>query len=228
MGGSRGARCWQDIGEAWRSVAPAQMRDAEVREGVRRALRESVARHLVADVPVGVFLSGGIDSGALAGLMVEAGAQALEGVTLAYDEFAGRPEDEAPIAARIAAHYGIRHHVRRVTRAEFQGDLPLILGAMDQPSIDGVNTWYASKAVAERGLKVVVSGVGGDELFQGYSSFRHLPGLVSARRAMNRIPGAVPLLQWASDLRSRPQRQSPLAPSARMEQVDCRRVVAAP
>ena len=196
-------RCWQDIGEAWRSTAPARMPDAEVREGVRSALRESVARHLVADVPVGVFLSGGIDSGALAGLMVEAGAQALEGVTLAYDEFAGRPEDEAPMAARIAAHYGIRHHVRRVTRDEFQADLPRILDAMDQPSIDGINTWYASKAVAERGLKVVVSGVGGDELFQGYSSFRQLPRLVSARRAMDRVPGAVPLLQWASDLQSR-------------------------
>jgi asparagine synthase (glutamine-hydrolysing) len=197
------SRCWQDIGEAWRSTAQARIPDAEVCEGVRSALRESVARHLVADVPVGVFLSGGIDSGALAGLMVEAGARSLEAVTLAYDEFAGCPEDEAPMAARIAAHYGIRHHVRRVTRDEFHADLPRIVDAMDQPSIDGINTWYASKAVADRGLKVVVSGVGGDELFLGYSSFRHLPRLVSARRSVARIPGAVPLLQWASDLQSR-------------------------
>jgi asparagine synthase (glutamine-hydrolysing) len=196
-------RCWHDVGEAWRSSALVHLPDAEVRESTRTALRESVARHLVADVPVGVFLSGGIDSGALAGLMLEAGAQALEGVTLAYDEFAGRPEDEAPVAARIAAHYGIRHHVRHVTRDEFRTDLPRILAAMDQPSIDGINTWYASKAVAECGLKVVVSGVGGDELFQGYASFRQIPRLVSARRAMGRVPGAIPLLQWASDLRSR-------------------------
>jgi asparagine synthase (glutamine-hydrolysing) len=197
------SRCWQDIGDAWRSAAHVRIPDAEVRAGVQSALREAVARHLVADVPVGVFLSGGIDSGALAGLMVEAGAQALEGVTLAYDEFVGSPQDEAPMAARIAAHYGIRHHVRRVTRDEFHADLPRILHAMDQPSIDGINTWYAAKAVAERGLKVVVSGVGGDELFQGYSSFRHLPRLVSARRVLTMIPGAVPLLQWASDLQSR-------------------------
>ncbi len=178
-------------------------------------------------MPVGVFLSGGIDSGALAGLMIEAGARSLEGVTLAYDEFAGRPEDEAPVAAKIAAHYGIRHHVRHVTRDEFQTDLPRILDAMDQPSIDGINTWYASKAVAECGLKVVVSGVGGDELFQGYSSFRQLPRLVSARRAMGRMPGAVPLLQWASDRQFAAQRQPPLAPAAGMEHVDRRRLVAA-
>jgi len=103
---------WHDIGEAWRVEPSERVPDAEVREGVRSALCESVARHLVSDVPVGVFLSGGIDSGALAGLMVDAGARSLEGVTLAYDEFRGRPEDEAPVAARIAAHYGIRHHVR--------------------------------------------------------------------------------------------------------------------
>src|SRR5438874_2224595 len=92
-------RCWHDIGESWRS---ADQRDAAVEDVARRvqaALGESVARHLVADVPVGVFLSGGIDSGAVAGLMADAGALELEGVTIAYDEFAGRHEDEAPVAA---------------------------------------------------------------------------------------------------------------------------------
>lgn len=184
------SRCWHDIGEAWRAESAVSMPIDAVLERAREALCESVRRHLVSDVPVGVFLSGGIDSGALAGLMVEAGARALEGVTIAYDEFAGRHEDEAPVAARIAAHYGIRHHVRRVTREEFHADLPRILDAMDQPSIDGINTWYASKAVAERGLKVVVSGVGGDELFQGYSSFRQLPRLLAWRRRLGRVPGA--------------------------------------
>lgn len=183
--------CWSDIGAAWRNApVTVAMSDIEVQERVAAAVRESVARHMVADVPVGVFLSGGIDSGALAGLMVETGAREVQGITIAFDEFAGSEQDEVPSAAAIAAHYGIIHHVRRVTRAEFLADLPRILDAMDQPSIDGVNTWYAGKAVAELGLKVVVSGMGGDEIFQGYPSFRQLPWLVSRWRSASRIPGA--------------------------------------
>ena len=188
-------RCWRDLGASWReAVSTARSLSVGAIEArVRDALRDSVARHLVADVPVGVFLSGGIDSGALAGLMVEAGARDLQGITIAYDEFAGRHDDEAPAAAELARHYGIRHHVRRVGREEFLADVPRILAAMDQPSLDGVNTWYASKAVAELGLKVVVSGVGGDELFLGYGSFRELPRLVAWWRALSRLPGALPL-----------------------------------
>ena len=185
--------CWWDVATAWRDAPAPGPPATEVRERTGIALRESVAAHLVADVPVGVFLSGGIDSGALAGLMIDAGAQNLQGITLAYDEFAGTQNDEAPEAATLAKHYGIRHHVRRVSRAEFEADLPRILAAMDQPSVDGINTWYATKAVAELGLKVVVSGVGGDELFQGYSSFNQLPRLVSAWAPLSRVPGAMPL-----------------------------------
>lgn len=196
--------CWHDIGKVWRNAESMGERDdANVVASVRAALRESVARHLVADVPVGVFLSGGIDSGALAGLMVEAGTRDLQGVTIAYDEFAGSHQDEAPAAAALARHYGIRHHVRRVTREEFLADLPRILASMDQPSIDGINTWYASKAVAELGLKVVVSGVGGDELFQGYRSFRQLPALVSCWRTLSSIPGALALGRLAGALHAR-------------------------
>lgn len=196
-------QCWNDIGDVWRGAEGRALPADEVRRRVRSALRESVDRHLVADVPVGVFLSGGIDSGALAGLMVEAGARQLQGITLTYDEFAGSDRDEAPAAARIAAYYGIRHHVRRVTRGEFAADLPRILDAMDQPSIDGVNTWYASKAAAECGLKVVVSGVGADELFQGYSSFDRLPRLVAFWSRASRLPGAMALAGLAADLKAR-------------------------
>lgn len=196
--------CWHDIGAAWRDAMLAvEPDDAVVAAGVSAALRESVARHLVADVPVGVFLSGGIDSGALAGLMVEAGARDLQGITITYDEFAGSHQDEAPAAAVLAQHYGIRHHVRRVGQEEFLQDLPRILAAMDQPSIDGINTWYASKAVAELGLKVVVSGVGGDELFQGYQSFRQLPSLVSRWRRLSSVPGALMLARALGHLHAR-------------------------
>lgn len=196
-------KCWWDVAAAWREAPTRFPPSAEIEERTRTALRACVAAHLVADVPVGVFLSGGIDSGALAGLMVEAGAKRLQGITLAYDEFTGTNHDEAPIAARLAAHYGIEHHVRRVSHDEFAADLPRILAAMDQPSVDGINTWYATKAVAELGLKVVVSGVGGDELFQGYASFSQLPRLVAAWAPTSRIPGAMPLARSLMSLQAR-------------------------
>ena len=202
----RRQRLWCDIASVWREAAdPAAPRipEPELRAAVRAALIESVDRHLVSDVPVGVFLSGGIDSGAVAALMQERGSSSLLGVTIAYDEYAGRHEDEAPVASLIARHYGLRHHIRRVSREEFVADLPRILAAMDQPSIDGINTWYASKAVAEQGLKVVVSGVGGDELFFGYDSFRRLPRLAAAWRMASRVPGLPALAGAAAKLQSR-------------------------
>lgn len=197
-------KVYWDIGDSWRGAGTGLIVSVgEARERVRAALQSSAIHHLVSDVPVGVFLSGGIDSGALAGLMVEAGARDLQGITIAYDEFIGSHQDETPVAAAIAAHYGIRHHIRRVTRDEFLADLPRILDAMDQPSIDGINTWYASKAVAELGLKVVVSGVGGDELFQGYETFDELPRLVSRCHTAMRIPGAGTIASIVGGLQAR-------------------------
>lgn len=177
-----------DIADSWRQAPDCKLPESEVRGILRNALLDSVKNHLVADVPVAVFLSGGIDSGSLAGLMKEAGARDIQGITIAFDEFSGKPQDEAPMAAALAKHYGIRHHVRTVTRGEFEQDLPRILNAMDYPSIDGINTWYASKAVAEMGLKVVISGVGGDELFCGYPSFQQVPQLHSRWKKISAIP----------------------------------------
>ena len=110
-------------------------------------------------------------------------------MTLAFEEFRGRSEDEAPIAAEIAAQYGTRHTTRVVTEQEFRDDLPKILDAMDQPTIDGLNTWFVSKAARELGLKVAISGLGGDELFGGYPSFRDVPLCVRALAIPGRIPG---------------------------------------
>src|SRR5206468_11189168 len=84
-------------------------------------------------------------------------------------------EDEAPIAARVAAQYEAGHIIRTVSEREFRNDLPAILEAMDQPSIDGVNSWFVAKAAKEAGLKVALSGLGGDELLAGYPSFVDLP-----------------------------------------------------
>jgi asparagine synthase (glutamine-hydrolysing) len=154
----------------------------------RAALLDSARRHLVADVPVGAFLSSGIDSSSLVGLMRDAGQHDIQTVTLAFAEFAGGPGDEAPLAAEVARTYGTRHTTRLVSEAEFASDLPHILDAMDQPSIDGVNTWFVAKAARELGLKVAISGLGGDELFGGYPSFHDIPRWVRLLHAPSRAP----------------------------------------
>jgi asparagine synthase (glutamine-hydrolysing) len=169
-------------------------KDENLRLGVRKALLDSVRHHLVADVPVGAFLSSGIDSGALVGLMRDAGQQDIQTVTLAFEEFRGKNDDEAPIAEEIARQYGTVHTTRIVTEQEFRADLPKIIDAMDQPTIDGLNTWFVSKAARELGLKVAISGLGGDELFGGYPSFRDVPLCVRALAA----PGQIPLLGQVS------------------------------
>ena len=85
--------------------------------------------------------------------MRDAGQSEIETVTLSFEEFQGSANDEAPIAEQVARTYGTQHTTRVVTKAEFEADLPRILAAMDQPSIDGINTWFVSKAARERGLK---------------------------------------------------------------------------
>jgi asparagine synthase (glutamine-hydrolysing) len=200
-------RCWYDVRRHWQ--VPAQRCSAaELEARVRAAVVDSVRAHRVADVPVGVFLSGGIDSGAISGVMAAGGA-AVEGITLGFAELAGSAADEVPGARAIARQYAIRHHVRRVTRAEFEADLPRIMDAMDQPSIDGINTWFASKAAAERGYKVVLSGVGGDELFGGYASFERVPRALRLAACARRAPGAGALLgrlgALAAVLRAQPK-----------------------
>src|SRR5262245_10637431 len=196
--GTRKEKQYFSIAESYcRAEATGPSRnDEELRLGVRQALLDSVRHHLVADVPVGAFLSSGIDSGSLVGLMRDAGQQDIQTVTLAFEEFRGRNEDEAPLAAEIAAQYGTRHTTRFVTEQEFSDDLPKILKAMDQPTIDGLNTWFVSKAAHELGLKVAISGLGGDELFGGYSSFRDVPFCVRALAIPSRIPALGDLARW--------------------------------
>ena len=194
-----GPKRYWDIADAWREAPRCNVSAAEAQEIVRNAVTQSVREHLVADVPVGIFLSGGIDSGSLAGLMKDCGVASVQGVTIAFNEFKGNHQDEVPAAAEIARQYGVSHHVRIVTKQEFQADLPSIMSSMDQPSVDGINTWYASKAAAELGLKVVISGVGGDELFYGYPSFQQIPKLVSRWKLLACLPGFKKLANMALD-----------------------------
>lgn len=160
----------------------------DVQAHVRAALLDSVRHHLVADVPVGIFLSSGVDSGALLGLMRDAGQRDICAITLGYEEFRASRRDEVPAAGMVARHYGARHVVRAVTREEFQADLPKIFQAMDQPTIDGINTWFVSKAASEQGLKAAISGLGGDELVGGYPSFNDIPRWVRWGRLSRFVP----------------------------------------
>ncbi len=188
--GPRPPRRYYDVASALsRRTSEATHDAAAVCERLSAAVHDSVRHHLVADVPVAVFLSAGLDSGALLGTMAELGARDTLAVTLSFEEFRGKPLDEAPLAAEIAARYGARHIVRTVDRAEFERDLPAIIDAMDLPSIDGINTWFVAKAAREAGIKVALSGLGADECFGGYESFVDVPRSVHLLRPFAFLPG---------------------------------------
>ncbi|MBK8791027.1 MAG: asparagine synthase C-terminal domain-containing protein [Holophagaceae bacterium] len=145
---------------------------------------------MVADVPVGLFLSAGLDSSTIAALAAERAPKRLRAITLGFHEFRGTLDDETALAALGAQHLGVDHEIRWITRADFEAHLDHALAAMDQPSIDGINTYFVSLAAA-RMAKVALSGLGGDELLAGYPSFRQVPrlarlvGAVSGSRAFN-------------------------------------------
>jgi asparagine synthase (glutamine-hydrolysing) len=142
-----------------------------------RALREileaSVREHLIADVPLGVFLSSGIDSTAIAALASRE-QRGIRTLTVAFSE---KNFSEAEIARRTAVRLGTDHTERLVTGQEMLARLEEAVSAMDQPTMDGVNTWFVSEAARAAGLKVALSGLGSDELFGGYSTFRSAPRL---------------------------------------------------
>ncbi len=144
---------------------------------LRQLLVETVRHHMVADVPVGVFLSSGIDSNVIASLATEITPH-LCTVTLAFDEYAGTEHDEAPLAEAAAKLLESDHVTTRIGRDEFIDTLDEFIQAMDQPTIDGLNTYFVSRCAAAQGLKVALSGLGGDELFGGYPSFSQIPRLL--------------------------------------------------
>ncbi len=167
----------------------ANFTEAQRREAVHDAVLESVRYHLVADVPVGAFLSAGIDSTAVVALARETGATDLQTLTLRFSEYRGRDNDEAPLAELVARQYGVRHSIRELTIDDFRAELPHVFAAMDQPSVDGLNSYFISKAAHDFGLKVAMSGTGGDELFGGYTSFRDIPRWMPITQPLARVPG---------------------------------------
>ena len=159
---------------------------------IRERFRDAVATHLVADVPVGVFLSGGVDSAAIVAMMREAGHARVRTFSITFPE---REWDEGGAAASLAARYETEHTAREVRGDDLAADLDRIIAAMDQPTLDGVNTYYVSQVTRASGTIVALSGLGGDELFCGYPSFRLTPRVLAWRRAAERLGPVRPMLR---------------------------------
>jgi asparagine synthase (glutamine-hydrolysing) len=143
-------------------------------DGLAAILDEGLKLHLASDVPLAVFLSGGVDSSVVANLAQRAAESPIHTFTLAFEE---HELNEGPIARRIAAALGSEHHEVVLTEGRFVEDLEAALDSLDQPTFDGLNAYYVSRAIRAAGFTVALSGTGGDELFGGYTSYRDLPVL---------------------------------------------------
>ena len=155
---------------------------------IRESLEESVQMHMISDVPLGVFLSGGIDSSAVANLAQRASDAPIHTFTLTFEE---ERFSEAPIARQVAAAIGTVHHEVMLTQQRFVADADLAIDSLDQPSFDGLNSFYMAKGVRDAGLTVALIGTGGDELFGGYRTFRDLPAVHRLARRTRWVPDRV-------------------------------------
>lgn len=153
--------------------------------GLEQVLEDAVRRHLVSDVPVGVFLSGGVDSAGLVAVATRLGSARLHTLTVTFGE---RGFDEGDEARRLAEAFGTAHDAILVEAGDFVRELPAFFEAMDQPTHDGVNTYFIARAARKAGLTVVLSGVGGDELFWGYPHHRRLAAAQGALAMLARLP----------------------------------------
>jgi len=140
-------------------------------EKVNELLTASVERRLVSDVPFGAFLSGGIDSSAVVGLMSRLSGEKVQTINVNFDE---SEFSEARYAELIAKRFNTEHHEIRLTPNDFLAQLPEALQAIDHPSGDGPNSYIVSKATRQAGITMALSGIGGDELFAGYDVFKRM------------------------------------------------------
>jgi asparagine synthase (glutamine-hydrolysing) len=164
-------------------------------EQVRHLLEEAVRIRLVSDVPLGAFLSGGLDSSAVVALMRQATNGQIRTCSMVFEEAAF---SEASYARTMAGAVNAEHHERVITANDLHVEFDNILAAMDQPSVDGVNTYFVSQTACQAGLTVALSGLGGDELFGGYpNTFGQVPQLLNMLRLIGSIPGGRTLARTA-------------------------------
>lgn len=180
------------VRQAWQLFFSAAS-DCDAVEQTRTAIIDSVSHHLISDVPVGIFLSGGIDSTTVLAAAGIAGHKAISTFCVGTDD---EHSDESSPARRTAAHFGADHHELKLdsnTACELFHDF---LAHVDQPSVDGLNTFVVCALARRHGIKVVLSGLGGDELFGGYPSFRKIPQLLCLHRWLKRVPGISSMLRY--------------------------------
>src|SRR5260221_3551169 len=200
------AQAWWD---ATRSPAAKEARTtrdfSSAAKGLRPLLEDAVRAHLIADVPVGLFLSSGLDSSAIAAIA----ARARAGICSFTLSFPGTAYDEAPLARSVAKHCGTQHREVPLRGEAVVSRLEEAVASLDQPSMDGINTYFVSWAAREAGLKVALSGIGGDELFGGYATFSDTPRIKGLIRMAWFVPAPLrkavaPLLRAVIAGRSSP------------------------
>ncbi|MCS5620584.1 MAG: asparagine synthase C-terminal domain-containing protein, partial [Nitrospinaceae bacterium] len=165
----------------------------EIQEQIKNIIEDSIRCRRVSDVPLGAFLSGGIDSSVVVGNLAKVSEDPVTTLTIGFAE---KQFDESEYAQEIADRFQTRHHVLCLNEKQLLQSLPSALSAMDQPTMDGINTYLISRSAHEVGLKVVLSGLGGDELFGGYPSFQVIPKL--RRKWLKTIPKT--FMKWGIGL----------------------------
>lgn len=179
------AKCFYD---GFNSPYPVEDDHQEI---LKDSFHKSISRHLISDVPIGAFLSAGIDSCSIVGVaapMLQRLNQNLHTLTLGFEEFNGTINDETIYAKEVANLFNTSHTTVKIDKNLFEANISHILNIMDQPSIDGINTWFISQAAKNQGLKVMLSGLGGDELLGGYSSFYKIPRTLNLLKYLKYMP----------------------------------------
>lgn len=173
----------QKIQNTYYSIASAfiQAENSMNAVSLTECLYDTLWHHLIADVDVGIFLSAGIDSSTIVNAISEV-APAPTTITLGFEEYKNTQKNEVPIAESVSRYFKTHHKTAWISEAFAKTQMENIITAMDQPSIDGVNTYFVSMVAAQQGLKVALSGLGADELFEGYPHFSRIPKLLKYAR----------------------------------------------
>jgi len=151
-------------------------------------LDDVAQQHLVSDVPIGAFLSGGIDSGAVVSMLAANSNSPIQTISVTFQD---KEYDESKYSSLCANRLGTNHHELLLSERDLIANLSPALSCMDQPTVDGINTYMVSQAAKNMGLKVALSGLGGDELFAGYNSFSLVPQLTKMKKILNSLPAGL-------------------------------------